>query len=273
MTGRIFSIEEFSTFDGPGIRTSVFLKGCPLKCLWCHNPEGQSFSKEYYRSPNGCLNCDNCLFEGKLKEESIAACNRNLVRVFGEDYTPEELAEKLLKNQRILNMNGGGITFSGGEPTSQGDFLLECLKLLKNKVHLCLQTCGFTNRFNDFLPHLDMVLYDLKIIDNDLHKKFCGVDNKIILENHRLLAESKKPFITRMPLITGITDTTDNLTNVALFLNENKVDYIELLPYNKLAGAKYKGLLRQYELVPDEKASCPHPVKIFSDFNITAKII
>ncbi len=271
--GRIFSIEEFSTFDGPGIRMTVFLKGCPLKCAWCHNPEGQNVNTEYYRSPNGCLNCDNCLINGKLTKESINACKRNLVRAFGEDISSDELTEKILKNAKVLSMNGGGVTFSGGEPTMQHEFLLDCLKQLKGKVHTCIQTTGFTKKFKDFLPLADMFLYDIKLIDNDEHKKYCKQDNTIILENYKLLALSSVPFITRVALIPGITDTQKNLTDIALFLKEHGVNYVELLPYNNLAGAKYKGLLREYTLTPDLTASCKNPIELFNKFNITAKMI
>ena len=273
MAGRIFAIEEFSTFDGPGIRMTVFLKGCPLRCLWCHNPEGQETKIEYYRSPNGCLNCNKCLINGKLTKESINACKRNLVRTLGEDFSSDALCKKILKNASVLKMNGGGVTFSGGEPTLQNDFLLECLKMLKNKVHTCVQTTGFTDKFTDFLNIADMFLYDIKLIDNDLHKKYCKQDNKIILENYKTLASSSVPFITRVALIPSITDTSKNLTDIALFLNENNVNYVELLPYNNLAGAKYKGLLREYQLIPDSEVSCKDPVKLFKEFNITAKII
>ncbi len=273
MFGRIFAIEEFSTFDGPGIRMTVFLKGCPLSCPWCHNPEGQSTQIEYYRSPNGCVNCDNCLIENKLTSESISLCKRNLVRAFGEDISSEELTEKILKNAKILSMNAGGVTFSGGEPTLQRDFLLDCLKKLKNKVHTCIQTTGFSENFCDFLNNADMFLYDLKFIDNGLHKTFCKQDNKIILENYKTLASSPKPFITRVALITGVTDTEKNLTDIALFLKENNVKYVELLPYNVLAGAKYKGLMREYDFIPNADASCKDPVKLFKSFDILAKII
>lgn len=132
MKGRVFSIEEFATFDGPGIRMSIFLKGCPLACSWCHNPEGKNFTVEYMRSPNGCLGCGECLRVGggKLTNESIAVCPRNLVRVCGVDYEPDELVAKIEKNAAILSASGGGVTFSGGEPLVQHEFLNETLTLL-----------------------------------------------------------------------------------------------------------------------------------------------
>ncbi len=132
MKGRIFSIEEFSVFDGDGVRETVFLKGCPLRCNWCHSPEGQNYDVQIVRSPNGCLGCGKCLDAGKkacgkriLTKESVEACPRNLVRVCGEDIESFDLAERILKNAAVLTNMGGGITFSGGEPLFQSDF---CLK-------------------------------------------------------------------------------------------------------------------------------------------------
>ena len=139
LTGRIFSVEEFATFDGPGIRMTVFLKGCPLRCTWCHNPEGQSFPMEFLRSPNGCTGCGACLDAGQrergtrcLTEASISACPRNLVRRCGEDITSVQLIDQIMKNARLLS--GGGVTFSGGEPLAQLPFLLECLRLLEGRT-------------------------------------------------------------------------------------------------------------------------------------------
>ncbi len=272
MKGRIFSIEEFSTFDGPGIRMTVFLKGCPLSCKWCHNPEGQSFEKEFYRSPNGCANCNKCLIDGKLTEKSISLCKRNLVKQIGEDISPQDLFKKILKNKKVLDMNKGGVTFSGGEPLGQLDFLIQCLELLKGKVHTCVQTCGYSKNFDKVIDKADMFLYDLKLINENEHVKYCGTDNKIILENYKKLAESKKPFITRVPLITGITDTKENLTSIAEFLNSLNVSYVEVLPYNNFAGAKYKGLLKEYTPKIDENKSY-NAETIFSQHGIKVEKI
>ena len=153
MKARIFSIEEFSVFDGPGIRTTVFTMGCPLRCQWCHSPEGQGFENFIVRSPNGCVNCKNCVKYARhvrcgsmdrivYTEDSIKNCAENLLRYCAVAYTPEELCRKLEKNFKILKKNGGGVTFSGGEPTANPEFLLDCLKLLEGKIHRAVQTCG-----------------------------------------------------------------------------------------------------------------------------------
>lgn len=279
MRGLVFSVEEFATFDGPGIRMTVFMKGCPLSCSWCHNPEGQSFLPEYLRSPNGCIRCGRCesTVDGKtvLTEASIAACPRSLVRRCGTEYETGELCEKLLKNAALLNMNGGGVTFSGGEPLAQADFVFECMQALKGRLHLALQTSGYvkTSGFARALELSDYFLYDLKLMDPSEHKSFCGVDNELIKKNYAALARSGVPFVTRVPLIPAVTDTEKNLTDIARFMHENGVSYAELLPYNKLAGSKYGSVLKVYEPGFDESIEPKPHDEIFSYFGIETRIM
>ncbi|MBE7067844.1 MAG: glycyl-radical enzyme activating protein [Clostridiales bacterium] len=281
MLGKVFSIEEFATFDGPGIRTTVFLKGCPLKCTWCHNPEGQSFQTEYIRSPNGCIGCKACERAGTKKDgkvvltaDSIAVCPRNLVRQCGEDYTAEALAKKLLKNEEFMRSSGGGVTFSGGEPLSHAEFIIECISKL-NGLSTALQTSGFSSgeTFERVLNAVDYVLYDLKIIDEERHKKYCGVSNRSILENYATLARSGKKFVTRIPLIPSVTDTDENLEAIAKFMQKNGVNYVELLPYNRFAGSKYASVLREYVVDFDESQEVNKGEKIFEKYNINYKIM
>lgn len=278
--GRIFSVEEFSVYDGPGIRTTVFLKGCPLRCTWCHNPEGQETQTTIVRSPNGCIGCNNCIRTAEksgdrivFTDESIKNCPMNLLRKCGREITCDELCKKLMKNEVFLKK--GGVTFSGGEPLAQSDFLLSCLKQLKGKIHTAVQTSGFCDEavFESVLAQADYFLYDLKILDPTRHKTYTGVSNEPILHNFRLLAASGKEFVVRIPLIPRVTDTEENLTAIAMLLRDNGVRYAELLPYNKMAGGKYKMLLREYTPQFDTKIP-PEPRKnLFDSFGIRTKIL
>ncbi len=246
----LFSIEEFSVFDGPGIRSSVFLKGCPLRCRWCHNPEGQEFFSQTLYKPTGKEQC------GKL-------------------YSSSELCEKLLKNSRFYDKNGGGVTFSGGEPLSFTPFISQCMKKMKGKIHIAVQTSGF-GRAEDFTKILALsnyILYDLKIMNNADFKFWCGRDNEIILNNYQTLAKSGVEFITRVPLIPTVTDTEENLTAIAEFMAKRGVNKVELLPYNRLAGAKYAFLDRRYNPAFDEQKAVNSGKEIFEKFGVESKVL
>lgn len=280
--GTVFSIEEFSTFDGPGIRTTVFLKGCPLRCIWCHNPEGQRHDPELLRSPNGCLACGACLKKGAeqtgspcLVADSVAVCPRNLIRLCGTDYTPQDLLTVLDKNIRLLNQSGGGVTFSGGEPLAQPHFLQGCLQLLRGKTNRALQTCGYAKPsvFSSILAECDYVLYDLKLIDETRHAAYTGVSNRTILQNYRTLAASGIPFCTRIPLIPTVNDTAENITATAELMRQNNVRDVEILPYNRMAGGKYALLGRNYEPNFDGSLT-PNPhTEIFKRYGIEVTIL
>lgn len=278
MKGTVFSVQEFSVYDGPGIRTSVFLKGCPLHCSWCHNPEGQKFKPEIVRSPNGCRGCGACERtaekengEMKYTSESVKICPEHLLRVCGREQTAEAVFNEVMKNKDILS----GVTFSGGEPLAQVDFLLSCLKLFKGKLHTAVQTSGFAepNDFKKILSAADYFLYDIKLINETAHKKYVGASNQNILSNFKTLADSEKSFVVRVPLIPGVTDTKENIKYICALLLKNKVGYAELLPYNKMAGGKYKMTGRIYR--PDFDASVSVQVReeIWSRYNIEIKVL
>lgn len=283
MTGNIFSIEEFATFDGPGIRMTVFFKGCPLSCTWCHNPEGQSPFPELARKMAGCLSCGACTKAAKrddagflrLTQASADACPIRLIHTVGEEITADALEARILKNADVLAATGGGVTFSGGEPLSQPDFLLAMLDRLAGKVHRAVQTSGYApeKTFARVLAACDYLLYDLKLMDEGAHRAFCGVDNARILANFRTLAASGKPFVTRVPLIPTVTDTEENLSAIARFLRETGVSYVELLPYNRAAGAKYSALLRTYTPRFDERTPITAREEIFAACGIKTKIM
>lgn len=277
LQGRIFSIEEFSIFDGDGIRTTVFLKGCPLRCVWCHSPEGQAHSIEYLRSPNGCLSCGACLAAGggKLGEASVTACPRELIRVAGEDIEADVLVARLSRHFEMLNHAGGGITFSGGEPLAQPDFLYECLCLLRGRTNRALQTTGYAEKeiFARILGECDLLLFDLKLIDSAMHRHYTGVTNERILTNYCLAAESGIRLLTRIPLIPDVTDTKENIDGICRFMQECGVNYAELLPYNRMAGSKYPLAGRSYA-PPFDTQAVPHArQEIFDAYGIKTRIL
>jgi len=229
---------------------------------------------EIVRSPNGCIGCGSCTKTGAFTLDSIKKCPMNLLRVCGESVSSDALCNKLLKNERILS-NGGGVTFSGGEPLMQHEFLLECIQKLKGKLHTAVQTSGFClpEVFEEVLSAADYFLYDLKLVDEQQHIKYTGVSNKNILRNFARLSQSNVDFTVRVPLIPGVTDTEENLNAIAKMLNDNGVSYVELLPYNKMAGGKYKMLLREYRPCFDEKAEVSIRDNIFEGHNIKIKVM
>ena len=250
MSGMVFAIEEFSIYDGPGIRTTVFLKGCPMGCKWCHNPEGQSFLQEEVRTEGG------------------------KTRISGQEYEAEALVRKLLKNQTILS-HGGGVTFSGGEPLAQPEFLEECLKRLKGQLHTAVETAGNVPEdvFARVALNADLVLFDSKLVDPELHRTWTGLDNTRILRNFKALTGMNVPLTVRTPLIPGVTDTEENLGAIAALLKECGVRAIELLPYNRMAGGKYASLGQTYEPGFREDVTPEPRTDLFASYGIAAKIL
>ncbi|MBR1868112.1 MAG: glycyl-radical enzyme activating protein [Clostridia bacterium] len=250
--GLIFSIEEFAVYDGPGIRTAVFFKGCPLRCNWCHNPEGLEGIQQILRSPNGCVKCGACYKEaekngGVLTKSCVDLCPRGLIRESGKYFEAEELAGIFLKNKDVFDRTGGGVTFSGGECLAQVDFLLEVTSTLKGKINIAIETSGYgdTRKFRELLKNIDLVYYDLKIIDRENFKKYTGGDISVVLKNFGALCESGAPFTVRVPLIPGVTDTAENLGAIADIVKDSGAE-VEFMPYNKMAGGKYKLVGREY---------------------------
>lgn len=283
MKGKIFSVEEFSTFDGPGIRTTVFLKGCPLRCTWCHNPEGQRFETEYIRRQGNCLSCGACLRAADMRADgsrfltarSAEVCPSRLIRPVGEDVEADQLCERLLSLAPILSAAGGGVTFSGGEPLGQSEFLLACASLLEGKLHRAIQTCGAVSPtvFEKAITYFDYVFYDLKLMDPTSHLRYCGADNRNVLENYRMLAASGIPFVTRVPLIPRVVDTEENLHAIAEWMKACGADEVELLPYNPMAGGKYTSLIRTYEPCFDESVPSEPRLDIFEEYGIRARVL
>ena len=257
MKGLIFDIKEFAVHDGVGIRTTVFLKGCPLRCVWCHNPEGLSPKRELYLKQNGCLGCGLCRKPCNHPEcqeigRCLHICPKNLVSAAGVEWKAEDLAKKLLKHKDFFNSMGGGITLSGGEPLLQADFCAELLTLLKGQVHTAIETSGYANAdtFQKVVTLCDFVYMDIKFADGEQHKQYTGVDNQQILANAAWLKASGIKHTFRTPLIPNITDTEENLRAIQAIVGESPW---EKLAYNLLAGAKYASVGRTFDLRKGKK--------------------
>ena len=248
MTGIVFDIKEMAVRDGPGLRTTVFLKGCPLRCVWCHNPEGLSREPQLYSRKTGCLSCGLCRRGCSHPDcqpfgRCLHICPQGLLRISGQEFTPEELAKRIRSNAFLYGADGG-VTFSGGEPLLQWEFLLEVLKLLEG-IPCAIETSGYASEevFRKLISRRSLVYMDLKLADDELHRKYTGVSNGPILRNLEVLRASGIPCVIRTPLIPGITDTPENLAAI-----ENLVGDLpwEKLPYNSMAGAKYPMLDMDY---------------------------
>lgn len=253
MIGTIFDIKELAIHDGPGTRITVFLKGCPLRCRWCHNPEGLTSAPQLSFKKSLCAGCGACRRpcdhpECRPYGRCLHACANGCLSVAGEQIDSDMLAKKLLANADVLTLLGGGITISGGEPLMQHEFVCELAEKL-NGIHLALQTSGHARPeiYRKVIAHFDYIMQDIKLADPQAHREYTGVDNAWILENIAYLKQSEKKFIFRVPLIPGITDTEDNLRAVADIAGDFPV---ELLRYNPFAGAKYDTLGMTYPL-PD----------------------
>lgn len=264
--GIVFNIQRYSIQDGPGIRTTVFFKGCPLHCLWCHNPEGINPRPEIVWWERRCLGCKECLkacplhtdifppaFDPRcdLCGKCLEVCPAKALELAGKEFTVPELIEEILKDRIFFDVSQGGVTFSGGEPLFQGEFLLSVLQALKEeKVHTTIDTSGYAppELFNKVSEIADLFLYDLKLVDEKKHRYFTGVSNKIILENLTSLAEKNKKVIVRFPVIPGINDDSQNIQIMGKFLASLKIEEINLLPYHKIAQDKYRRLGREYQL-------------------------
>lgn len=230
MTGRVFEIREFTLHDGPGIRTTVFLKGCPLRCAWCHNPEGQSFEKETMRRKDG----------------SSAVC--------GEDWTDEALAAELLRNADILRQSGGGVTFSGGEPLAQAAFVRAVADRLRAAgIPSALETSGYAPEedYRAVVSRMDFVYEDLKHHDASAFRRWCGGDLGVVLRNLAWLRGSGVPFAVRVPCIPGVNDSPEDRAAILRLAGSSPtLRGVEFLPYNPAAPAKYPMLGRTFMRMP-----------------------
>jgi pyruvate formate lyase activating enzyme len=269
MLGKIFDIKRFAIHDGPGIRTTVFLKGCPLCCIWCHNPEGISPGRDIWVKMERCIGCKTCIavckdravnsnesgiYIDKSKcsfcDECVRECPAQAIQRIDYTIEDEELVNILLKDKMFYDVSGGGVTLSGGEPLFQPDFTLSVLKKLKkNEVNTCIETSLYTERsvLSGLIPFVDHFLVDIKLYDEKLHKQYTGVSNKLILSNFEYLVRQASSVLVRIPLIPGITANKENISMIARFVKGiDPSIQIELLNYNFFAGSKYKMLGLEY---------------------------
>lgn len=229
MDACIFNIQHYAVNDGPGIRTTVFFKGCPLNCIWCHNPESISKEIEQYEATE---TLDNNTFR--------------VMKKFGYRLPVKELMKEVRKDKTFYQESSGGVTFSGGEPLLQHEALLEICNLCKDEnINIVLDTSGMANNdiFAEIISKTNLVLFDIKLIDNHLHKKYTGFDNKQILQNLQYIDKSGQPYHARIPLIPGITDTSRNLEDIFDVIKKlSNVKQVDLLPYHDISKSKYNKL-------------------------------
>ena len=235
----IFNVQKFSIHDGPGIRTTVFFKGCPLRCAWCHNPESQSFAPERLHYPERCVGCGRCA-EG---------CLAGVYEPVGRTYPVAELCALLERDRVFFDGSGGGVTLSGGEPLAQEEayVLAVAERLWRSGIAVAVDTCGHVPyaRFAALLPYVDIFLYDIKMIDDALHERYTGVSNRLILENARRLSEGGARIHVRVPVIPGVNACDAEMGRIIGFVRENmRAEQVNLMPYHRLGqhkGARLKG--------------------------------
>lgn len=298
--GIIYNIQRLSIHDGPGIRTTVFLKGCPLKCTWCSNPESQSIKKQMLYFDNLCTACGLCIPECPMQLISIKnnkssfdrikctdcgactkVCHTKAREMSGEELSVEGVLKEVKKDSLFYANSDGGVTFCGGEPTMQKEFLLELMKASYDEsLHITLDTCGYCTHedFKEFVPYINLFLFDCKLMDSEMHKKYTGKTNVNILENLKYLLMENKHLIIRIPLIQGVNDTNENIECLAQFISlygKNATNYsIDILPYHEYGKNKYKALEMEYtsyqSYTPQELRE---KVELFEKNNLKVNIV
>ncbi len=242
MEGLITAIKRMEIHDGDGLRTTVFFKGCPLKCIWCHNPEGISFQPQTARFRVKCIGCGTC--GGVKSEETAALCPTEAMMFYGKRYSVEELAKEVRQDEPFFRRSGGGVTFSGGECLAQPEFAAALAKELhESGISVYIDTCGFVSRqaLDGVIPWADKFLYDLKAVDPAVHRACTGQDNALILENLRYLSQKGCRIEIRIPLVVGCND--GELDAMGSLLRELKgIERVKVLRYHNLAASRYEAL-------------------------------
>ena len=270
-SGLIFDLKKYAIHDGPGIRTTVFFKGCPLRCAWCHNPEGQGTRSEIMLKAGRCLpGCNACLKacapkairrrRGTLEVNRLEcdgcgrcvdACPSQAVELAGRRVEAAEVVDQVFRDRVFHEGSGGGVTFSGGEPLVQPDFLEVLLEECRRReAHTAVDTCGYVAPavMERFAGRADLFLFDFKVMDDERHKRWTGVSNRVILENLRTLSRSRSKIVIRIPLVAGVNDDLDNIRRTAEFVRSlGTIGRFSLLPYHAMARDKYRRLDRGRE--------------------------
>ena len=297
----VFNIQKFSTHDGDGVRTTIFFKGCPLKCRWCHNPESQRYEKELIFHHNKCVVCGKCvvkcpqqansIVDGKLvfDRDKCTACGvctdwciKEAREIAGKEYTVDELVKEAKKDQIFYEQSGGGVTLSGGEVMAQNIDYIEqlCKRLHREGISVFIDTSGYTKYENlkRLIPFADVFLYDIKAIDSEEHKDYIGVDNALILENLVKLSNDGAGIYARLPIIGKVNATDGYINSVIRFLEDNhvKVQQVNLLPYHDIGKGKYASLDRPYDeasMAKPDKELMEHFKTMFEEHGFTKVLI
>ncbi len=285
--GRIFNIQGYSIHDGPGIRTTVFLSGCPLRCWWCQNPESGTMEPKLFFMAEKCIGCGACVSVCPKKAVTIAAgkastdrklcdacgacvhaCPADAREIVGEEKSAGEIADAVLRDKLFFDGSGGGVTLSGGEVLCQPEFSSAILALCKEGgANTAIETCGFGSwdKLSKILEHTDLVLYDFKHMDSEMHKKGTGVGNELILENaERVFREAKKKMAARVPVIPGFNDSEENMRALSEFI-VSRLDTsvkVHLLPYHRLGESKNDRMERSEGRMQAEPPSDAHMEKL-----------
>ena len=297
MKATIVNVQKYSVHDGPGIRTTIFFKGCPLKCWWCHNPESLKPSEEIIQCAEKCTGCGRCA--SKCSEEAIQIKNGNpFIELekcklcgkcadlcisearehIGKVVSVEDIMNNIKKDIVFYEESGGGVTFSGGEPLIHTKFLIEVLKRCKLLgINTTVDTCGYApwESFEQIHDKVDLFLYDLKIFDDEKHVKYTGVSNKLILENLKKLSDLGKDIYLRMPIIRGINDDDEHINGCLEFISKLNIKQVNILPYHKFGMDKYEKLNMSYKLSGNEKPldkTIDNIVKKFRNRNIKLEV-
>ena len=272
MKGIISGIKRMEIHDGDGLRTTVFFKGCPLRCIWCHNPESLSFEKQAAFFKSKCISCGIC--KNERNEKTAGECPMGAIEVYGREYEVEELFEVLLLDELFFKNSGGGITLSGGECLAQPDFCIALAKLLHERgISVYIDTCGFVKRetFKKIIPYTDKFLYDIKAIDTAAHKKCTGKENDLILENLKYLCDEGCEIEIRYPLVMGYNDR--ECENIAKFLSGLQgIKKVKVLQYHSFSASRYEAL-GMFNTLPDTKTTSydiEAAVNIFKSYGLHA---